>query len=248
MIARWRVWWRDPEFQLGMREMMAVSPGLAAWGLMTGVAMVQSGMSTVEAVTMSLLVFAGSAQLASMPLIAAGAPAWVVLATAACVNLRFVVFSAHLRPYLMHLPLRWRLFNGYLTADLSYVMFIKRFAHPPTNVPEQKAQLAYLGGGNFFNWASWQGASLLGIGLAQVVPTQWGLGFAGVLALLGVGCSLASSPLRRVSAGVAGMAAVAAFALPFKLNIVVAIAAAVALCLVLEQLPGLATRSAGRPE
>ena len=92
------------------------------------------------------------------------------------------------------------------------------------------------------------GGLLLGIGLAQVVPTQWGVGFAGVLALLGVGCSLASSPLRRVSAGVAGMAAVAAFALPFKLNIVVAIAAAVALCLVLEQLPGLATRWAGRPE
>ena len=56
------------------------------------------------------------------------------------------------------------------------------------------------------------------------------------LALLGVGCSLASSTFRRVSAGVAGMAAVAAFALPFKLNIVVAIAAAVALCLMLEHL------------
>ena len=52
-----------------------------------------------------------------------------------------------------------------------------------------------------------------------------------------MGCSLASTHLRRVSAGVAAMAAVAAFALPFKLNIVVAIAAAVALCLMLEHLP-----------
>ena len=49
-----------------------------------------------------------------------------------------------------------------------------------------------------------------------------------------MGCSLATSPLRVVSAGVAGAAAVAAWALPLKLNIVVAIAAAVALCLVLE--------------
>jgi predicted branched-subunit amino acid permease len=225
--------------------MMAVSPGLAAWGLMTGVAMVKSGMSTVEAVSMSLLVFAGSSQLAAMPLIAAGAPVWVILATASCVNLRFVVFSAHMRPYLMHLPLRWRLFNGYLTADLSYVMFTKRYHHPTTDATEQRAQMAYLGGGSFFNWCSWQGASLLGIALAQSIPTAWGLGFAGILALLGVGCSLASSTLRRVSAGVAGMAAVAAFALPFKLNIVVSIAAAVALCLVFEQLrpqPGAGTR------
>jgi predicted branched-subunit amino acid permease len=235
-MQRWRAWWRHPEFQLGLREMAAVSPGLAAWGLMTGVTMVKSGMSTFEAVAMSLLVFAGSSQLAAIPLIAAGAPVWVIWATAFCVNLRFVVFSAHMRPYLMHLPLRWRLFNGYLTADLSYVMFTKRFPHPAPDATGQRDQLAYLGGGSFFNWTSWQAASLLGIALANTIPTQWGLGFAGILALLGVGCSLASSTLRRVSAGVAGMAAVAAFALPFKLNIVVAIAAAVALCLMLEHL------------
>jgi hypothetical protein len=54
---------------------------------------------------------------------------------------------------------------------------------------------------------------------------------------VGVTCSLASSRLRWVSAGVAGAAGVVAFALPLKLNILVAIAAAVALCLVLEALP-----------
>ena len=246
MIQRWRAWWQHPEFQLGLREMAAVSPGLAAWGLMTGVAMVKSGMSTVEAVVMTLVVFAGSSQLAAIPLIAAGAPVWVIWATAFCVNLRFVVFSAHMRPYFMHLPLRWRLFNGYLTADLSYVMFTKRFHHPANDAATQRAQLAYLGGGSFFNWTSWQAASLLGIALANTIPTRWGLGFAGILALLGVACSLASSNLRRVSAGVAGMAAVAAFALPFKLNIVVAIAAAVALCLVLEQLQPPASAAGGR--
>ena len=74
LVARARSWWQHPAFVRGVREMGSVSPGLAAWGLMTGVAMVKSGMSTVEAVAMSLLVFAGSSQLASMPLIAAGAP------------------------------------------------------------------------------------------------------------------------------------------------------------------------------
>jgi predicted branched-subunit amino acid permease len=233
-MQRWRFWWKHPEFQRGLREMAAVSPGLAAWGLMTGVAMVNSGMNPWNAVAMSLLVFAGSSQLASMPLIAAGAPVWVIWATAICVNLRFVVFSAHMRAYLMHLPLRWRLLHGYLTADMSYVMFTRRFKHPATDVQGQTNELAYLSGGTVFNWLSWQSMSLLGIALAHSIPTTWGLGFAGILALLGVGCSLASSTLRRVSAGVSAMAAVAAFALPFKLNIVVAIAAAVALCLVLE--------------
>ena len=132
LLAQARGWWQHPAFGRGIREMAAVSPGLAAWGLMTGVAMVKSGMSTVEAVAMSLLVFAGSSQLAAMPLIAAGAPVWVILSTSFCVNLRFVVFSAHMRPYLMHLPLRWRLFHGYLTADLSYVLFTRHYHHPPS--------------------------------------------------------------------------------------------------------------------
>lgn len=225
---------RHPEFALGAREMASVSPGLAAWGLMTGVAMVKSGMSVVESLAMTLLVFAGSSQLAAIPLLAAGAPMLVILATSFCVNLRFVVFSAHLRPYVMHMNLWRRLGTGYLVADLSYVLFTRRYPHPAPDAQGRTAQMAYLGGGMAFNWVSWQSASVLGIVLAHSVPTHWGLGFAGILALLGVASSLASSRLRVVSAVVAGAAAVAAFALPFRLNIVVAIAAAVALCLLAE--------------
>ena len=69
-------------------------PGLAAWGLVTGVAMVRSGLDPWLALLMSLTVYAGSSQLASLPLIAAGAPIWVVLLTGFVVNLRFVIYSA----------------------------------------------------------------------------------------------------------------------------------------------------------
>jgi predicted branched-subunit amino acid permease len=230
---------RHPEFMRGVRDLISVATGIGAWGLMTGVAMVKSGMSTVESVVMTLTVFAGSAQLASIPLIAAGAPLWVILATAFCVNLRFVVFSAHLRPYLMHLPLRERLVSGYLTADLSYVFFAKRFPHPPhaqTPPEERLAQQAYLMGNCGINYVAWMSASLIGIAAANAIPTQWGLGFAGILALLGVLLSMATSRLRVLSMAVSGAAAVAAYALPLKLNIVVAIAVAVILALSLDAL------------
>lgn len=228
---------RHPEFRQGVRDMGSAAAGTAAWGLMTGVAMVKSGMSTFEAVLMGVIVFAGSSQLAAVPLILAGAPMWVILATAACVNLRFVVFSAHLRPYLMHQPLWRRLVSGYFTADLSYVMFTNRHPRPVASgdAPALRAQEAYLAGNCAVTWAAWVVPSLLGIGLANAIPLHWGLGFAGILALLGILCSLASTRLRVVSAGVAGAAAVAAFALPLKLNILVAIAAAVAVCLTLEK-------------
>jgi predicted branched-subunit amino acid permease len=228
---------RREEFWEGVRDQGTVAMGIAAWGLMTGVAMVKSGLSVLEALLMTLIVYAGSAQLAAVPMIASGAPLWVILAAACCVNLRFVVFSAHLRPYLMHLP-RWqRLATGYVTGDLSYVFFARRYPKPGQTPEELARQQAYLMGNCAVNYLAWMAASLTGIALANAIPTAWGLGFAGILALLGVLSSLASSPLRIVSAGVAGAAAVAAWALPLKLNILVAIACAVALCLLLEKTP-----------
>lgn len=226
--------YQHPEFKVGMRQMLAVGPGVAAWGVMTGVAMVKSGISLASAVSMGLFVFAGSSQLAALPLFAAGAPMWVILATALCVNLRFIVFSVHLRPYVMHLPLRMRLFKAYLFADLNYVLFTQRFPEPATDDAGRAAQDAYWMGSGVTGWLIWAPANLIGIALAATVPPAWGLGFAGILALLGIMCSLAISRLRIVSAGIAGAAAIAAYALPLKLNILVAIAAAVAFGLLLE--------------
>ena len=227
--------YRHPEFRQGVLDSLGVAPGIAAWGLMTGVAMMKSGMSTLEALLMSVTVFAGSSQLAAIPLLTAGAPMWVVLATGFCVNLRFVVFSAHLRPYMMHLPLWQRLTTGYLTTDLSYVLFTRRYPEHGGDGAQLQDQQAYLAGNCGISWVAWVGCSVIGVVLANWIPTEWGLGFAGILALIGILCSLASSPMRLASAGIAGAAAIAAFALPFKLNILVAIAAAVALCLTLEK-------------
>ncbi len=225
-----------PEFQTGMRDFQRLAPGIATWGLMTGVAMVKSGIGTFEALLMALLVFAGSSQLAAVPLIVAGAPLWVIWATGFCVNLRFVVFSLHLRPYLAHLPMMERLAHGYFTADLSYVLFTRRFPHPADDDQGRKAQEAYLAGNDLINWLAWVGSSVLGVVLANLVPQSWGLGFAGILCLLGILCSLATTRLRLVSAGLAGVMGVVAYALPLKLNIVLAIAVAVILCLTLEKM------------
>ena len=225
---------RNPAYRQGFMEMLTVAPGIAAWGLMTGVAMAKSGMSTPDVLAMAILVFAGSSQLAAIPLLAAGAPLWVILATAFCVNLRFVVFSAHLRSYLMHLPRRQRVTAGYFVADLTYVLFTKRYPVPGTTEQDRADQMAYLAGNATINWLSWTGCSVLGVVLANYIPSAWGLAFAGVLALTGILCSLATSRMRVLSAMMAAGVAIMAYALPLKLNILVAIAAAVVLCSVLE--------------
>ncbi len=221
---------RHPEFKRGAVDMIHVALGIAAWGLVTGVAMVKSGLGVPLAVAMSLLVFAGSAQLAALPLMTSGAPIWVVWAAAFCVNLRFVIFSAMWRPYFARFP-RWqRCVLGYFSGDLNYVLFMKRF---PDGEPHPD-QIPYYWGGVATNWLGWQVSSMIGIGLANAIPTHWGLGFAGVLALLGIACSLLQDRATWVAAAVACAAAVAAYALPLRLNILVAIAAAVATGLAME--------------
>jgi predicted branched-subunit amino acid permease len=127
----------------------------------------------------------------------------------------------------MHLP-RWRrLVTGFLTADLSYAVFTTEFAQPAQDRPGQLAQEAFLAGNYFTIWASWIGSSLAGVALAHAIPSRWGLGFAGVLCLVGVLGTMATTTLRVLAGLVAAVAAVALYALPLKLNIVAAIAVAV---------------------
>lgn len=213
-----------PEALRGARDMMVFAPGLAAWGLVTGIAMVNSGLSTPVALLMSLLVYAGSAQLATIPLLATGAPIGVVWATALCVNLRFVLYSAQWRVYFGHLP-RWRaLALTYFAADLNLIVFQRAYPKP---VPDP-SQVAFFLGGALSTWLVWQSASIAGIAFAHAIPAQWGLGFAGTLAVLGLTYGLLVDRAARLAAVVAAAAALLVFAAPLKMNILVAIAAAVA--------------------
>ena len=234
---------RDPAFVAGFRSMLATMLGIGAWGLVTGVAMVKAGMSVPLAIFMSLIVYAGSAQLAVLPLLMVGAPLWVVWFTATCVNLRFVILSSMWRHYFGHLRLLHRLTLGYFSGDVIFVTFSHRY---PT--PEKKPeQLPFFWGAAVANWVFWQVFSIAGILLANVIPLSWGLGFAGVLALMGVLYSMLKDKAAWLACVVACGAAVATFALPLKLNILVAIAAAVTAGLLMETAERRAARHLPQP-
>ncbi len=224
--------------------MLPTALGIAAWGLITGVAMGRSGLPMAVMIVMSLLVFAGSAQLAVLPLMSSGAPLWVIWATALCVNLRFLIFSAQWRPYVAHLTLGQRLRWAYVAVDMSYVLFMRRYPLPEPR-PEQPA---YFWGGALTTWVAWQFSAVPGIVLADAVPVHWGLGFVGTLTLLALALASIQGRATAVAGAVAGCAAVAAYAMPYKLNIVVAIAAAVAMGLLMDRWPGRRTDKPGVAE
>ena len=205
--------------------------GIGAWGLVVGIAMVKAGLTVPQALGMTLLVFAGSAQLASLPLILANAPIWVVFATALVVNLRFVIFSALLAPHFSHLPWKSRFGFGYISGDISVALFLQRF---PSPAPEA-GKLSYLKALMFPNWCAWQTGSIIGILLGSTVPPQWGLGFAGTLAILCITVPMVTNKAVLVGVVVASAVSILAFALPYKLGLLVAVLAGMFAAIAVEE-------------
>jgi predicted branched-subunit amino acid permease len=218
--------WREG-FSTGLPTLF----GIAAWGMVVGIAMVKSGLSVLQASGMTLLVYAGSAQLASLPLIAGHAPIWVIFVSALVVNLRFVIFSALLAPHFGHLPLRQRFFLGYISGDMTVALFLRRF---PTPAPVA-GKLSYLKGLMYPNWFAWQAGSLAGVFLGSTVPAEWGLGFAGTLAILCIMVPLVINSAALCGVAVAGSVAVMAYALPYKLGLLLAVVVGMLVAMAVEE-------------
>lgn len=219
---------RRAAFVEGMRAFAPAVIATGAWGLVTGVAMVRSGLHVVPALVMSVLVFAGSAQLAALPLMAAAAPVWLVLLAATIVNLRFVIFSAGLQPHLRHLSLGRRLFLGYITGDVPYLLVIRRWIGVAANTEQRSERVWFFLGLSFGNALAWHSMSILGILLAYRIPDAWGMEFVGVLALITLVEPVLVNRPAVIGVLVAAVTSVAARHLPLKLSVLVAVVAGVA--------------------
>jgi len=224
-----------------VRGARAATPALmptAIWGLVAGVAMIKTGLTTWQALAMTLLVYSGSAQMASLPLIAAGAPVWIALLTAGVVNLRFVIFSATLWPYFGRLPLARRLMLGYLSADIGLAIFMARYANAPVEQRGNVEQRWFFFGISASTWLSWQPTSILGILLAGVIPGHWGLEFAAILALIAITTPMFQGRPAVAGCLTAGVVAVIAAPLPLKVGLLLAVMAGVAVAMGMDMHAG----------
>lgn len=221
-------------FREGVRVMMPLTVAIAVWGVVTGVAMVNSGMPVWLGVLMTVTVYAGSAQLAVLPLLATGAPLPVVWVTALVVNLRFVIFAASSRAAFVGLPFRQRVLAGYVNGDLGFALFSLRFADDEERGnPEQ---WGYFYGVALANWAVWEVSSLVGLLLGGLAPTEWGLELAAYLALLAVLVPLASKWPAIAGVVVAGAVALLTVSWPLRSGLLLAVAAGVVVAMLAEQL------------
>lgn len=217
-----------------LRTSSQTVPGLMAWGTVTGMAMIQSGLTLWQGLAMTLLVYAGSAQLASLPLLAAGAPVWMIFLTSLMVNLRFIIFGAVIGPHFAHLRWYKRIWYGYFNADVVMALFPQRF--PSHTLAKTEGKHGYYLGLVSSNWLGWQFGSIAGMLLASQIPPAWGIGFAGTLALLAITIPLVINRSALASVVVAAITAVLTAGLPYRLGLMLAIVTGVAAAMGVDHL------------
>lgn len=217
-------------FAQGFRELLAPAVGVFAWGLVTGLAMAESGLTLGQALGMTILAYAGSAQLAALPLMIGGAPVWVVVLTAIVVNLRFVIYSLALRDTLAAGSRRRRLALGYLIGDITFVKFMTMLERDPG----YGQRVAWFAGASACNWLTWQLGSIVGIVAAGAIPADSGLALAGTLALLSLIVPLCTRAPALAGVLVAGTTAIAAHGLPLRLGLLLAVVCGITAAVLVE--------------
>lgn len=115
----------------GARDTIPMMIGAAPFGVIFGTLVAGGPLAAWHGALMSLAVFAGSAQFIALGLIAGSASFAVVLATTLIVNLRHLLYSATLAPYVAHLPLRWRATLGALMTDEVFAVAYAHYRHFP---------------------------------------------------------------------------------------------------------------------
>jgi predicted branched-subunit amino acid permease len=171
--------------QSAIFEMLPFSLPIILWAFATGIAMGDI-LPVHLGILMALLAYAGSAQIIVLPLILINAPLSLMVFAAFIVNIRFIIFSASLFPYLQHLKFYQRLFLGYINGDFINMSYYKKFPKPATTKSQKLKQVYFYTGASFFNYLIWQFFNIAGVVLAQYVPKSWNLGFVGTLALVPV--------------------------------------------------------------
>ncbi|MBX0297028.1 AzlC family ABC transporter permease [Haloarcula nitratireducens] len=161
-------------FVAGVKAMGPVLLGIAPFGLISGVAAVDVGMDPLQIMGMSLLIFAGTSQLAAIDLVAQRASAPVVILTVAVINIRMMMYSASIAPYLRDLSARWRSLLAYLLTDHVYALAIVAVEDDDRPVTVKW----YVLGLGAAIWIVWQVSTVAVSSSGRPFPTSGGSGLS----------------------------------------------------------------------
>jgi len=185
-----------------------VLPGLVVFAAAFGTLAAQRGLSLLEATAMSAIVFGGASQLAAMEAWDNPLTATVIVALAlvvGVVNMRLLLMSASMRPWLGSLP-AWQSYPAlYFLSDASWLMTTRYRAEGGNDV-------SVFVGTSLTIWATWVGATVPGYLLGELIadPLRFGLDMVMPAMFIAMLVPLWRGPRRAVPWLIAGAAALIA--------------------------------------
>jgi 4-azaleucine resistance transporter AzlC len=236
------------EFFAGVRAELPILLGVIPFGLIYGVlAITQAHLPPDVALAMSSIVFAGSAQFVGQQLMSVGTPGIVIVVTTFIVNLRHALYSASVAPYVKPLRPIWKVLLAYLLTDECYAVTITHYEQ--TEIPVIRKHWFYLGAGLAL-WSTWQLSTVVGIFFGAQVPESWGLDFTLALTFIALVVPRLKDRASTGAAVAASVVAIAGFALPYKLGLMVAALIGIVVGMVIESRPSssLVTRQSSELE
>jgi len=187
--ARRRLW----------QESAGIAVSAAGFGLVYGLAARGAGFSPVEAMAMSVIVFAGAAQFAAVGYVAGGL-AWpgVILLTA-LLNARHLLYSAAMAPWLRDRPLPKRALMAHPLTDEAFALSIAHFGR--LGRADDRGYWIAAVGSTFIPWnlATFAGV-MLGGQIAD--PSRYGLDVVFPAAMAGLCVGLITGRRELVAAAV----------------------------------------------
>ena len=157
----------------GIRHGFMMAQPLAAsvllYGAVFGVLAGESGLSTLQAVLMSTLVYSGSAQLAALQIGVTTALLPPLLLAVLLLNARYLLYGAALRPWLGGMSPAAAYGTLFLTGDGNWALAMKEYANGNRDA-------GFLFGSGLAMYAPWALGTLGGHMLASWVPDPRALG------------------------------------------------------------------------
>jgi len=214
----------------GLLGTLPLAPGVAAFGLVYGVMARQAGFTPGEALAMSLIVHAGSAQFTALGMWSSASPLLIVLTTLV-INLRHLLMGASIAPYLARLSAPWKAFLALWMSDESYALSIARYE-------TGKGSHFYFLGANLGIYIIWPLSGLVGalLGTAILDPSRYALDLVFPLTFLGLLMAFLKDRLSVVVALLSGaLALLGSLVLPGKWYVIAAGLTASLMGVILEE-------------
>ncbi len=207
------------EFAAGARAMVPWLAGVVPFGLVIGVSAVRADIPALAGWLSGPAIYAGSAQVAIIEMLHAGAAPAVIVATALIINLRLVLYSGAIAAQWRGTPRWWRATAAYLLVDPSFVVGMDGYQRHGDKAAGHRHYL----GGALLLWMAWLVAIGVGVTLGAQLPAALRLELIIPLYLVGEVVVKAGDRATRRAVVTAAVVAVVALAAPLHLGVLIAI-------------------------